>query len=371
MPVFLLIVLILMSHYSIKKSINVYVLFYLVGAIVPMYALENGAYLGYIKSFVAILPLLWIYLSLRKSVGTSAYLSIFLKYSNLMVVLAVISLIMWLLCSLMHIIPPTARMPYEWAPNKFFIPSYYGIYFETQSIAPFGVKLCRNTGIFNEGPMYNMALCSALILECFIRPVKSKFKISILAITVFSTLTTTGQFFLLFLCGWYLYKKIIKQRVLLIFMIPLLLYGAFIGGSALMTNKIESGGYGSVNSRSNDIQRCIEIGFEHPLVGVGLVTKERLGGLSGIGKEVGYSNSLFTVFARGGVYSLLLYIGGLLFIPYRYSRKYKDYHWFIAMLCFFLIFTITISYLKYLTLLFLAWGLSNINMVKWKDDEET
>ncbi|MCD8290897.1 MAG: hypothetical protein LUC91_05285 [Prevotella sp.] len=191
-----------------------------------------------------------------------------------------------------------------------------------------------------------------------------------MATTVFTTLTTTGQFFLLLLAGWFLYKKIIyKHRAFFVLLLPLLLYGGFVAASAVMENKMETGG-GSINARSSDIQRCIQIGLEHPIIGVGLTSREGLGVLSGIGKNAGTSNSLFALFARGGIYTLILYIGVLLLIPFYYSRKYKNNRWFLAMFCFFLIFTITISYSKYLTLLFMAWGLSNIDMVKWKDDDE-
>ena len=83
----------------------------------------------------------------------------------------------------------------------------------------------RNTGIFNEGPMYNMVLCMALTIECFIRPIKSKVKICILIITIISTLTTTGQLFLLLLGGYFLYKRMSnKLRMFFLIIMPFCLY---------------------------------------------------------------------------------------------------------------------------------------------------
>ena len=35
------------------------------------------------------------------------------------------------------------------------------------------------------------------------------------------------------------------------------------------------------------------------------------------------------------------------------------------MFCFFLIFCITMSFMKFFTFLFMAWGLSNIDMKRW------
>ncbi len=72
---------------------------------------------------------------------------------------------------------------------------------------------------------------------------------------------------------------------------------------------------------------------EHPMLGVGLTLRE--GESLWHGKTLGRSNSLFAVFARGGLFVLILYIGALLLIPYLYYRKYKDPKWFYAMFCFF------------------------------------
>ena len=99
------------------------------------------------------------------------------------------------------------------------------------------------------------------------------------------------------------------------------------------------------------------------MLGVGLTLRE--GESLWHGKTLGRSNSLFAVFARGGLFVLILYIGALLLIPYLYYRKYKDPKWLYAMFCFFLVFTVTVSFLNYLTLLFIAWGMSNINLKCW------
>lgn len=348
-----------MSHYSIRKKVNGYVLIYMLGSIFPMLMLDSKFYFAYVKCFFVMLPLMWVYLSLRKSVSVSAYLSVFLKYSNIMIVLSVISLIMWILCSILQVIPMTSMFPYEWHPTQEFIPTYYGIYFETQTVG----AIWRNTGIFNEGPMYNMVLCMALTIECFIRPIKSKVKICILIITIISTLTTTGQLFLLLLGGYFLYKRMSnKLRMFFLIIMPFCLYVFLLIVYTVMNNKIETGGEGSVNARNWDIQQCIEIGLEHPIMGIGMITEKKPHVL---GREVGFSNSFFVVFMRGGIYVSVLYLGALLFIPFFYCQKYKDINWGGVMFCFFLIFCITMSFMKFFTFLFMAWGLSNIDMKRW------
>ena len=363
-PIFILLGLLIISNYSITKKVNILVFIYLVGALFPMLALRDHNYPSYIIRYVLILPLLWMYLSHRKEFGSSVYNSLFLKYSNVMVIIAVASLVMWFLCSILQVVPATSFFPYEWGSSIDFIPTYWGVYFETQSIAPLGEKIWRNTGIFNEGPMYNMALCVAFIIEYFIQPFRSKTKLWILAIAIFTTFNTTGQFFLMGIGIWSVFNRMGRRyRILLLLVVPILLYFGYVVAGTLLANKKATGGEDSMNLRTEDITWCMEAGMEHPMLGVGLTLRE--GESLWHGKTLGRSNSLFAVFARGGLFVLILYIGALLLIPYLYYRKYKDPKWFYAMFCFFLVFTVTVSFLNYLTLLFIAWGMSNINLKCW------
>ena len=139
-PIFILLGLLIISNYSITKKVNILVFIYLVGALFPMLALRDHNYPSYIIRYVLILPLLWMYLSHRKEFGSSVYNSLFLKYSNVMVIIAVASLVMWFLCSILQVVPATSFFPYEWGSSIDFIPTYWGVYFETQSIAPLGEK---------------------------------------------------------------------------------------------------------------------------------------------------------------------------------------------------------------------------------------
>ena len=316
-PIFILLGLLIISNYSITKKVNILVFIYLVGALFPMLALRDHNYPSYIIRYVLILPLLWMYLSHRKEFGSSVYNSLFLKYSNVMVIIAVASLVMWFLCSILQVVPATSFFPYEWGSSIDFIPTYWGVYFETQSIAPLGEKIWRNTGIFNEGPMYNMALCVAFIIEYFIQPFRSKTKLWILAIAIFTTFTTTGQFFLMGIGIWSVFNRMGRRyRILLLLVVPILLYFGYVVAGTLLANKKATGGEDSMNLRTEDITWCMEAGMEHPMLGVGLTLRE--GESLWHGKTLGRSNSLFAVFARGGLFVLILYIGALLLIPYLY-----------------------------------------------------
>ena len=364
MPLLILLMLLLISGKNMFRKPNPVLFLYFGGSVFPLLVLWEHNYPSYIMRYVLLIPMLWMYLNQRKKFGTLSYCSLFLKFSNVVTVLAVVSVVIWLLGSIAQVFPPTLYFPYEWAPGVYNISSYWGIHFETQTIVQFGERIWRNSGIFNEGPMYNLILCSAFLIEYFIRPERSKTRMWILAITILTTLTTTGQFFLIGMTLWHILMKVgNKYRLLILFMAPILMYCGYVASTKIMENKIETSGGGSVEARSSDISRCIQAGMEHPFLGIGLIMRD--GDPSEYGVLVGSSNSLFAVFARGGLHALVLYIGTLLIIPILYYKRNKDSKWSLTMLFFFLLFALTNIFLKYLTFLFIAWGLSNIDLKRW------
>jgi hypothetical protein len=234
------------------------------------------------------------------------------------------------------------------------IPAYHFIYFETQEASFMGYETVRNSGIFNEGPMYNMILCVALSMELFLRHRKSLWRIIILALTIVTTFTTTGFFFLTFAGAWIVFKFFSqKGRILLLAIMPLLVMGVMNFSESLMEDKESSSGEGSVRSRTTDILTCIEIGMENPFIGQGLFTKKAA---EAEGGTYGYSNSLFTLFADGGVYTVFLYVAALILIPLRYYLSDRRELWPLMMFSYFLVFVVTISHFQFLSLLFVAFG---------------
>lgn len=370
LPVPVLLYLIMITPQMLSKKINAFIIAYFIGALFPMLNIGSDSYMGYIKTYIIILPLFWVYLSKRKAKGCNAYLSLFFKYSNVMTLFAGASLVMWLLCSILQIIPMTNLVPYAWGDGIQFVPSYYNIYFETQTANLFGESIIRNDSFFNEGPMHNMALCVALTIEYFMRTKKSKMRITILSISIITTLTTTGQLFLLALLTWHVFNISTKRyRALIVILAPIIIFAVYTIVTIVMDFKdSEALGESSVLSRAKDIQNCIEAGIKHPILGVGIVQSKDI--ILWHGYQLGYSNSFFAVFARGGLYTLTLYLGSLLIIPLIYYRKYKQLNWLLTMFFFFGIFAITVSFLRYLTLLFMAWGLSNLDFNKWMTNQK-
>lgn len=330
---------------------------YFLGSFLPLFNVSPGAEKQYIKLYWVILPLFMLYFISLRRVSFDRISSFLIKYSNIVTVLALISLVYWVLGSTLEIIQPTLYVPNSWkGDGTRLIPTYHFLYFETQESSFMGYETVRNSGIFNEGPMYNMILCVALSMELFLRHHKSLWRILIISITVATTFTTTGFLFLTFAVTWIVFKFFSqKSRILLLAVLPLLAIGVMNFSDAVMEDKESSSGEGSVRSRTTDILTCIDIGMENPILGQGLFTKKLAENLGG---SYGYSNSLFTLFADGGLYTVFLYVVALVLIPLRYYSHSSHEQWPLMILSYFFIFVVTISHFNYLSLLFVAFGCS-------------
>lgn len=357
-PILLLMLLLFVNRKFIKPIHVIPVAIYLLGAIFPFFTSPSKG--QFTLCYLLFLPAMWLLLNALRCKGDKYVRSFLLKYSDIIVVLAIVSLIMWWLCSILQFVPPTGVMPYEWGKDEGFIPAYYGIYFETQEFHIGGFSIFRNTGIFYEGPFHNMILCCALLIEYYCRCKPSKFRITILVVAIVTTFTTTGMFFLLIFGSYYLLRKVSNAGCLVFTLFPMILTFSYIGGNYLLELKKETG-EGSYNTRMETIIVDIETGLANPVFGVGLVGGE----FKGVNKfHADQSNSLFYLFAQGGTYALILYVGTLLYIPFLYYKRTGDIRRMFIMLLFFIVFTVTLSLYTYLVLMFMAWGLSDMNKNK-------
>lgn len=353
----LLILLILLNWKNLSVDIFAFVLLIAAGAIFPFFNVYEGKNIAYLKLYFVILPLFLILLSSYMSEQRESASCLLNRFSNIVLFIAIISLFFWLFGSILEYVESTAVIPISWGGER-FIPTYYGIYFETQEAtasADIG-QLVRNTGIFNEAPMYNMILCTSLAYEVFLRGKTSLFKIVTIVIAILTTVSTTGYIFLLLVLSvkgyGFLSSKYGLQMVLLF---PVILFLGIAVLSSILDNKRETG-EGSYNSRSKDIVKCVEVGIENPITGVGIFFKSEEN--SSDSRSFGYSNSLFGTFAHGGFYFLLLYLMPLFTIPIFVFLKNRDSQFLLMFLSFFFLFSFTASQYKVLTLFMLSYSLS-------------
>jgi hypothetical protein len=252
-------------------------------------------------------------------------------------------------------IQPTGYVPHVWADrmsdNATFLPHYYYIYFETQHIdilRDLG-NIYRNTGIFNEGPMYVMCLCISLITELFLRERIEKWRIVVIVITILTVFSTTGYIFLLltFTCFIFSKKLIRKKSISLLVVLILLCVYMFI--ELVLPQKEETSSY---QVRNEAAFEGIRIWESAPIFGIGYANTT--------GTMV-RANGIWRILADGGIYFFLLYIASFFLIPCYYCyRKYIDRGFlFVFLLAFFLLYPTVVQY-KCIILMFISLAFSFI-----------
>ena len=253
--------------------------------------------------------ILTLYLSMDESKQ-----SITKAYCNCMAVIATISIISWLLFTVFRVTEPTSIVLSKWATfdtgNIKKIPSYYNIYFETQTETIFGFEIIRNTGIFIEAPMASFPLCCAILFELTELNARKPVLV-VLTLGVLTSISTSGLIFLLMSFLYIIYNKNVNNKQMhnfkIIFTICLTLLVAYIGWSVFI-QKTDSV---SASIRSDDMLSCIKAWLTSPIFGVGLNNKYVI--ISNMSQfraiNYGISSSLLRLLAEGGL---------LFFIPHVY-----------------------------------------------------
>lgn len=121
--------------------------------------------------------------------------AVLLKYGQLVTWVAAYSLLMWMLCSILKILPPTGVVMTSWNDTAFMdapINSYFGIYFETQFQNVEGTMVARNTSIFTEAPMASLHFSIALLIEALLKKKCDGKVFLLLTLAIVSTMSTTG-----------------------------------------------------------------------------------------------------------------------------------------------------------------------------------
>lgn len=286
---------------------------------------------------------------------TEGNLTLVHKYARVMTFVGGTSVILWFLITVLGVVNWTGTFPWPWGSGNSLsirlIDSFYNIYFNPQGGEFFGLEFTRNTAFFNEGPVYNICLCAALGIEVFLTEPRSKFRITVLVISIITTFTTTGQIFLciLFVVYNYFYVKR-RSRLAKILMIlsPVILIGVFYILSYIMEEKSHTGSY---EARNISAMTMFETGMKSPIFGVGMYSDRKI-------SDAGVSNSLFHLFAWNGFIGVFAYLYLLLWVPFRYWIKNHDRSWILFALLFFMCFTVTVSYYKVLDIFLLGFGLS-------------
>ncbi|SMC40616.1 O-antigen ligase [Oscillospiraceae bacterium] len=233
---------------------------------------------------------------------------IWVAFSNVVLVLAVFSLLFYIGGTLLRVFSPLnaiERVWGTWDPDP--ISNYYYLYYEAQVTHYSGFDLWRNCGIFAEAPMFNAVLCAALASEVFLFKRRSfrKTIIILLTVAIVSTFSTTGLLFIVCLFVLYVLQlnrvsSFIKRHkwIAACFIVVLGAISACIVYLKLQTSQ----GFGSVVVRMDHAKTCLELWSEHVFLGLGWLETENFMG-----------NAAFPQGLSVGL-PYLLYCGGLVLL---------------------------------------------------------
>ena len=247
---------------------------------------------------------IYIYCSVKEQLNYAILLE---TVCNIIFFLAVVSIVMWLLGSILHLLP-YKYITANWGTSGYnktgnLLKSYLMIQFENDQTYLFGKLFTCNKSIFIERGFAAYNFNIALYYEMLINKNKGKAKKIILIIAVITTFSTAGFVTLsIFLTGYYLINgnNNILLKIFRVFSAPLVLALSYIFINYVMETKM--GYMHSYSSRMQDFINGFEIWKQSPIFGYGYANSRIINEF-----HTGYSNSVSAVLTQGGL---------VLFIPY-------------------------------------------------------
>ena len=268
------------------------------------------------------------------------YLSL---YSNVVYILAIISLFFYFFGTVLNIIPGIT-MQYanngEWNSGI----NYYFLSFvnnwQTQTI--FGMTFIRNVGIFMEAPGYAFPLSISLYWELFNQIKIRKFRCLCLIATMITTFSTEALIMVAILGFMFIVTKkgnLFIERIKII-VCPLIIVGIVCFIYYVIITKMTGHNSDSYSIRLNDIYGALQTWLDYPCFGAGFYNTKAIYEHYIISKNFGNPTAgLLNVLAYGGLYSFFVYVF-LFFKLLKYSfhvERKKSIQIFLGLVIFFLI----------------------------------
>ncbi len=296
-------------------------------------AMNYYNYSAYFRFFLLPMCVYLLYFAVDR--GSNGVLQAF---SNVVFILAAISLVLYVLGPLLGIISPTGRYAFHWAYDR-SCNTYFNLLYEAQN---YGYSIfTRNCGIFAEAPMYNIVLCVALSYELFLSKKTSLLKLVVLSVTVVSTLTTTGLICILLMGLLKYILDISEERGITVgkVVLPVAVVLVIIVTLSLLEMKAGSTiGLNSTSIRSDHLSACLKVFFNHPFFGVGFNNEDAVLAFSQY--KVGISVGLAYLLATGGIFLTLPYIVISVNIVMATLAK-KDYGYLAFFITYLILFFLT------------------------------
>lgn len=318
-----------------KNVLLIAFLYYILLGVIIYFSVSADNIIRFLSRFF-MFPICLLYFS--SNVSVKKKFALFNSYVNWVSIISWITFGLWLVSTL-GIINETSAVDVDWFGRY---GNYFGLYFSSpyQLIDWMGVGIRRNIGVFTEGPMFMLVLILALLFVLVIKEYyePKRWKIYGIVLALLSVASVTGYIFLMIISGAVLMHKY-KNKRMQILLGMIILIGIVIGGVVLLTFK---SGTASYIARFDDYFTGIKCWMKSPVVGNGYENIEILRSYMSRSREwnQGFSNTIFSVLAYGGILFLIPFIIPI-FRGIYYSFIKKNYRLFVFCIVYLgLLFTV-------------------------------
>ena len=222
---------------------------------------------------------------------------------KVVVFLAGMSLFFFFFGQTLRLLPQLPRVRIDWGGIK-SINNWFFLHFDAQGDWYKGFANGRNTGIYSEAPQFAFVLCLGLAIEMFLKKRTNYLSASLIAVAVYTTLSTTGQIILLLII---LLKLVTIQSKSKWFDLS---KKVGIGVSGLVVAYlvrdiyVEKMGFGeSYRIREINSSNAWNNFFKNPIFGIGFKSDE-------LGLSTGNTSTFTQVLQEGGLLFVLVYFSG-------------------------------------------------------------
>ena len=313
-------------------------------------------FFGYEFMFSCVLPFVFTVVYFDK---TDVVLDFWEKYTNIIAVICLLSLVFFVFASNLHLISPTAIYSADevgWGTNTY--KDYYHLYCEGQEVYALGYSGLRNIALFVEGPMLTFVGCLALYYELFLR-VKGIRKIvaASIIISIASSLSTTGLLLIVVMMYLKFYERIKNNKFLKFFCLPAIIAVLIYIEIYVIQDKFVSNVY-SASVRMDDFLAALKCFVSDPINGVGY------NNLKGINPfrlykrtDAGLSTGLGGILAYGGLLWGLWYIVPVVIAVKKYisQPKYRNVLGFVFLYMALLVVTVVQSRILCTVCMTMSW----------------
>lgn len=235
----------------------------------------------------------------------------FMEYfTNVILVISILSLVFFVFGSLMGVIQPTGYYPYTevgWGTNNY--KDYYHLYCEGQTVFALGYSGVRNIALFVEGPMLTYVISLAMYYELFLRENGfRKIVIGVFIATIGTSFSTTGILIAILLMYIKFYEVIKQNKYIKYILTPFIIIVVGYLSLWVMKDKFASNVY-SASARTDDILASFKCFFSDIFNGVGYQNLDAIEPYrSFLRTKAGLSTGLGAILAYGGLLWGIWYI---------------------------------------------------------------